>query len=103
MSMSISGAGGMGAASAVSGASMRTPPHQKMTNLYQQIDTSGSGSISKAQFQQAFNTLNPPAAFKNAGFDKVYNQIDPSGKGSVSQTDFVNAMKGMMASLRAGG
>lgn len=102
MSMSISGASGAGAGQIVSGASMRQPPQQKMTNLYNQIDTSGSGSITKAQFQQAFNTLNPPTAFKNAGFDAVYSQLDPNGTGSVSQADFVTAMKGMMVSLRAG-
>lgn len=103
MSMSISGAAGMGAASVVSGASMRMPPQQKMTNLYNQIDTTGSGSITQAQFHQAFQSMNPPAAFKNAGADAVYSQLDPTGAGSVSQADFVNAMKGMMVSLRAGG
>ena len=86
----------------VSGASMRQPPQQKMTNLYNQIDTSGTGSISQAQFMQAFNSLNPPAVFKNAGADAVYNQLDPNNTGSVSQTDFVKGMKSMMVSLRNG-
>jgi hypothetical protein len=32
------------------------PPQQKMSTLFDSIDTSGSGSITQAQFQQAFQT-----------------------------------------------
>jgi Ca2+-binding EF-hand superfamily protein len=85
----------------MSGASMGAPPQQKMTSLFNQIDTAGAGSITMSQFQTAFNSLNPPAVFKNAGFDSIYNHLDPAGSGSVSKADFVNGMKGLMASLRA--
>jgi Ca2+-binding EF-hand superfamily protein len=101
MSMTISGVG-RGSSMAMSGASMRLPPQQKMTNLYNKIDTSGSGAISQAQFNQAFSSLNPPAAFQKAGNQAVWGQLDPSGSGSVSQADFVNGMKSLMVSLRAG-
>lgn len=80
----------------VSGASMRMPPAQKMGNLFQQIDTNNSGSISKAQFDQAFQTLNPPPAFKAMGADAVFSKLDPSGTGSVSKQDFINGMKSMV-------
>ena len=84
-----------------SGASARMPPQQKMTNLYQQIDTNGNGSITKGQLEQAFGALNPPAAFKNAGVDAVFSQLDPNRTGSVSQADFVSGMKNLMVSLRS--
>ena len=100
MSMAISGIAGAGMTNAMSGASMRMPPQQKMTNLFNKIDTSGSGTISQSQFSQAFQTLNPPAAFKSAGATAVWNALDPSGSGQVSQQAFVNGMKNLMVQLR---
>ena len=84
----------------VSGASMSMPPQQKMSNLYSQIDTTGAGSVSQSQFNQAFQTMNPPAAFKAAGSTAVWNALDPSGTGQVSQQNFVNGMKNLMVQLR---
>ena len=100
MSISISGMGSTGMSSMVSGASMSMPPQQKMSNLYSQIDTNGAGSITQSQFNQAFQTMNPPAAFKNAGSTAVWNALDPSGSGQVSQQNFVNGMKKLMVQLR---
>ena len=102
MSMSVNGVGGGAGASIVSGASSRLPPQQKMANLYNQIDSAGTGSITQAQFTQAFNAMNPPSVFKNAGASTVYNHLDPNGTGSVSRTDFINGMKSLMVSLRSG-
>lgn len=99
MSMSISGVGG-GAPQIYSGASMRTPPAQKMANLFQQIDTGNTGSISKAQFGQAFQTMNPPASFKSLGADAVFSKLDPNHTGSVSKQNFVSGMTSMMSQLR---
>lgn len=87
---------------AVSGASMSMPPQQKMSSLYSQIDTDSSGSITQSQFNQAFQTMNPPAAFQSAGADAVWNALDPNGTGSVSQQDFVSGMKDQMVQLRQG-
>ncbi len=95
MSMSISGTGGA-QPQVWSGASMRMPPTQKMANLYQQIDTSNSGSISKAQFEQAFQSLNPPANWKSQGADAIFSKLDPSGSGSVAKQDFISGMTNMM-------
>ena len=84
----------------VSGASMRMPPTQKMANLFQQIDTGNTGSITKAQFEQAFQTLKTPASFKTQGADAVFSKLDPNGTGSVSKQDFINGMKAMMVQNR---
>jgi hypothetical protein len=92
----VSAAGGM-----VSGASSSGPPQQKMSSLFDSIDTSGSGSITKAQFDQAFQSKNPPAVFQKQGADAIFASLDPSGTGSVSKQDFVAGMSKLMASLRA--
>jgi len=99
--MSSIGAIGAGSPQAISGASMRMPPNQKMTNLFNSIDTSGTGSISQAQFFQAFSSKNPPAVFQAQGAQAIWNQLDPNHTGSVSKQDFVNTMKQLMASLRS--
>lgn len=100
MSMGIAAAGGSGGHWAVSGASGYSTPTAKMSNLYSQIDSSGSGSINKAQFDQAFATKNPPGVFKAAGADAVFSQLDKAGTGNVSQSDFVSGMTSLMRSLR---
>jgi hypothetical protein len=86
---------------AVSGASTGAPPQQKMSNLFDSIDTSGSGSITQSQFEQAFQTKNPPAVFQQQGAAAIFATLDPNGTGSVSKQDFVSTMSGLMASLRA--
>jgi len=97
MSMAISG---MSTSPQVwSGASGRMSPTQKMTSLFQQIDSSGSGSITKAQFEQAFQTLNPPKGFKDMGADATFSKLDPKGTGSVSKQDFVSGMTSLMSQM----
>jgi hypothetical protein len=102
MSMPISGMAGAGAAQAMSGASMRMPPAQKMANVFAQIDTSGSGTITKAQFEQSFQNLKMPRAFQTMGADAIFAKLDPNGTGSVSKQDFVNGMKSLMSQVRQG-
>jgi Ca2+-binding EF-hand superfamily protein len=101
--MSVANVGGAAMPPVVSSASMQAPPQHKMTSLFNQIDASGAGSITQSQFDQAFQTLNPPAPFRAAGADAIWKQLDPSGSGSVSQKDFVNTMKSLMAELRQPG
>jgi len=79
---------------------MHMPPAQKMFDLFSQIDTSNSGSISKTQFELAFNTLNPPAGFKSIGSDAVFAKLDPNGTGAVSKQDFKNGMLQLIAQIR---
>jgi hypothetical protein len=99
--MDISGVSAAGGIHAVSGASSSGPPAQKMSSLFDSIDTSGSGSITQSQFDQAFQTKNPPAVFQNQGADAIFASLDPKGTGSVSKQDFVSGMSRLMASLRA--
>jgi hypothetical protein len=99
--MDISGITSSSGLHAVSGASAGAPPRQKMSNLFDSIDTSGSGSINQSQFEAAFQTKNPPAVFQNQGAQAIYASLDPNGTGGVSKQDFVSTMSGLMASLRA--
>ena len=99
--MDISGITPSSGLHAVSGASYGAPPQQKMSNLFDSIDTSGSGTITQSQFEQGFQTKNPPAVFQQQGADAIFASLDPTGSGSVSKQDFVSTMSGLMASLRA--
>ena len=101
--MSISGLSGSARQMAVSGASARMPPQQKMSSLFNRIDSAGSGSIDQSQFDQAFATLNPPAAIKAQGADAIWAKLDPNGTGSVSKADFISTMKSVIASAHTGG
>jgi len=100
MSSAISGMGANWAAQAMSGASMRTSPAQKMSNVFSQIDTANTGSISKAQFTQAFNSLKPPASFKSMGADAVFSKLDTGNTGTVTKQEFVSGMTQMMSEVR---
>jgi hypothetical protein len=71
-----------------------------MANVFDQIDTSGSGTISKSQFEQSFQNLKMPQAFKAMGADAIFAKLDPNGTGSVSKQDFVDGMKSLMVQAR---
>jgi hypothetical protein len=103
MSTTVPGIAGTGGLHAMSGASAGVPPQQKMTSLYNNIDTSGSGSITQQRFDQAFQTLNPPPVFQKQGASAIFAALDPNGTGSVSKQDFVSGMSGLMVSLRSEG
>src|ERR1035437_4844846 len=77
-SMDISGVSAAGGMHAVSGASSSGPPQQKMTDLFNAIDTSGSGSITQSQFDQAFQSKNPPSVFQKQGADAIFAALDPN-------------------------
>jgi hypothetical protein len=101
--MNIDSIGNSAAIHAMSGASGGMPPQQKMSGLFEQIDSSGSGSINQTQLNQAFQTLNPPAVFAQQGSSAIFSALDPNGTGSVSKQDFVSGMSKLMVSLRAEG
>ena len=103
MSMGISGIGNASAVDVMSGASAGMMPQQKMSSLFDKIDSSGSGTISQAQFDQAFQSFNPPAVFQQQGAGAIFSALDPNGTGSVSKQDFVSGMSKLMVSLRAEG
>jgi hypothetical protein len=103
MNTIVSGIATAGDLHAMSGASGGMPPQQKMTSLYNNIDTGGSGSITQQQFNQAFQTLNPPPVFQKQGANAIFAALDPNGTGSVSKQDFVSGMSSLMVSLRSEG
>ena len=103
MSMSVSALAASNGPKMMSGASMRMPPAQKMANVFAKIDASGSGTITKSQFEQSFQNLKMPQAFKAMGADAIFEKLDPNGTGSVSKQDFVNGMKSLMSQVRRGG
>ena len=80
-----------------SGGATPVSPQQKISNLFQQIDSSGAGRITKAQFEQAFNKLNLPASVKELGSEAAYSKLDPSGAGVVSKQDFVRGMESLIS------
>lgn len=82
-------------------ASKPISPQQKITNLFQQIDTAGTGRITKAQFEQAFTKINPPPAIKAMGVEAAFSKLDPSGTGSVTKQDFIKGMESLMAQAQA--
>jgi hypothetical protein len=100
MNVSNSSAGVGDAAAISSSASVPMSPTQKMTDLFDRIDPTGSGVISQSQFMQAFQTMSPPASFQAAGATQVWSQLDPNGTGSVTKQDFVSGMTAMMKQLR---
>lgn len=100
MSMPISGMSGAGMPQAMSGASRRAPPAQKMDNVFSKIDTSGSGTITQSQFEQSFQNLKMPQSFRTMGADAIFAKLDPNGTGSVSKQDFVKGMQTLMAHAR---
>ena len=97
---SVSAIGGM--PQVWTGASMRMPPAQKMAALFDKIDTSGTGTMTKAQFEQAFQTANPPKGVQKMGADAIWAKLDPNGTGSVSKQDFVSTMTTLMSQIRQG-
>src|SRR5664279_5802759 len=100
MSMSVSALAASNGPQMMSGASMRMPASQKMSNLFDQIDSSGSGTITQAQFNQAFQTSNPPKDFKAQGASAIWSQLDPTNSGSANKQDFITAMTSMMKQMR---
>ncbi len=102
MSIGIPGLGDSGAVHAMSGASAGMPPQQKMSSLFDNI-AGDSSSITQQQFDQAFQTMSPPAVFQQQGSSAIFSALDPNNTGSVSKQDFVSGMSQLMVSLRAEG
>ncbi len=65
---------------------------QKLNNLYQQIDTTGKGQITKVQFEQSFNKLSLPASVKDMGQEGVLKKLDPNGTGVITKPEFIQRM-----------
>jgi Ca2+-binding EF-hand superfamily protein len=65
---------------------------QKLNSLFQQIDTSGKGHITKVQFEQSFSKLSLPISVKEIGQDGVLKKLDPNGTGIITKPEFIQRM-----------
>ncbi len=74
----------------------QTSNTQRLGNLFQQIDTSGSGQITRAQFNNAFSDLSLPISIKEMGKDAVFGKLDPNGTGTVTKQEFIKGMEPLM-------
>ena len=82
---------------AMAGASRHMTMAQKMSDLFDKIDTGQTGSISKNEFESAFQSMKMPGRFKALGADAIFAKLDPNGTGSVSKEDFIAGMKSMFS------
>lgn len=103
MSMSVSAVGGSYAPQAMTGASAKWSPAQKMGSVFSQIDASGAGSITQSQLTKAFQTMKPAAGFVAMGPSAVFSALDTTGSGSVTKQQFVQGMTQLMAQFRSSG
>ena len=104
MDTSIQSIGTYGASNTSNSTAMS--PTQRFTNMFNQIDASGSGSITEDQFDTALQAMNPQGASATTGSsssstaDALWKQLDPNGTGSVSKQDFVSGMTTAMKQMR---
>jgi hypothetical protein len=68
----------------------------RLGNLFQLIDTAGTGRISKSQFDQSFSNLSLPISIKEMGKDAVFGKLDPNGNGVVSKQEFIKGLEPLM-------
>jgi len=76
----------------MTGASARMPMSQKYNSVFSQLTTPGSGVVTKAQFTQAFSSLNAPASFQKLGANAIFSALDPNQTGAVSRQSFIQGL-----------
>jgi len=76
-------------ADASAGTGAVTTAAQFAQNLFSQIDTSGSGSITKSELEQAVTK----AGGSTTAADALYAQLDPNNTGSVTEQQFAQALQ----------
>ncbi|MGC2599853.1 MAG: hypothetical protein WA384_00680 [Rhodomicrobium sp.] len=101
MTAPISAIQGSHAPQTMSGASANASPGQKMSNVFASVTTPGSGVITQSQFNTAFNTMNPPAAFQQMGANAVFANLDPNSTGSVSRQNFIQGMTSLISQVKS--
>ena len=103
MSMSVSAVGGSYAPQAMTGASAKWSPAQKMSSAFAQIDANGTGSITQSQLSQAFQSMKPAAGFVAMGPSALFSALDTTGSGTVTKQQFVQGMTQLMSQFRSSG
>jgi Ca2+-binding EF-hand superfamily protein len=101
MTMSISALSNNRTAHSVSGANSTTTSTKKASSLFDQMDVTGIGSVSRNQFARNFKSLNLPSGIKSLGADKVFSALDASGKGAIGKKEFSSGMIKMLSALNA--
>ena len=86
----------------MTGASGGAVRGQRMSKMFNSIDTAGTGSITKAQFENAFSSLNLPGALKSESADAVWAKLDPNGTGTVTKQEFVSSMQKAVQAVHHG-
>jgi hypothetical protein len=71
-------------------------PNLLMQNLFNEIDTSGSGSINKSELEQAVTTAGGTAA----AADALYAKLDPTNTGSVTEQHSVRTCLSCLSAIR---
>jgi len=97
----ISAIAGSVAPQAMSRASAVASPSAKMASVFSSFTTPGTGTITKNQFVQTFNTMKPTAGFHSLGANGTFSVLDPNSTGAVSRQDFISGMTRMMADFKA--
>lgn len=79
----------------------RMPASAKMASLFDRIDVSGAGVITRSQFDTAFQTMQPPRDFKSRGADAIWSSLTSGQSGGITRNDFIAGMLVQMRSMRA--
>ncbi len=78
----------------------RIPASAKMANLFDLIDNSGAGVITRSQFDAAFQTMQPPRDFKSRGADSIWSSLTSGQSSGITKNDFISGMLAQMRSMR---
>ena len=100
MSLTVSGVAASRYAREVSGGAHAPTASQKMSSVFDKIDVSGTGSITRAQLAQKFKGLNLPEGIKALGPDAVFSALDQSKTGSVDKKKFSSGMIKLLSTLK---
>jgi Ca2+-binding EF-hand superfamily protein len=76
------------------------PPSQKMSALFDRIDTSANGTITKPQLESALSSMKAPMVLKSSGADAIFSQLDTRGTGAISKQQFVQGMTSLISHMR---
>ena len=82
-----------GTAQVWSGASMKSYSQAGASQFFNSIDTTGSGTITKAQFEQSLKTSKLPQYAQGVSTSDLWSKLDLKGTGSVTKQDFLSGLK----------
>jgi Ca2+-binding EF-hand superfamily protein len=101
MTMSISALSNNRTVHSISGANFSTTSAKKASSLFDQMDPTGTGSVSRSQFARSFKSLNLPDGIKGLGANTVFSSLDTGGKGAIGKKEFSSGMMKLLSTLNA--